>query len=111
MQKLEQPTGAISVSDPLHVAEIFANGPINLIGGKEFSVLTFTAVRADTEQLFVGSQNIKQTGVVVARIALPNEALHSLYSMLGWRSSCATPPGARNGFAEPRDRQPKSTLS
>jgi hypothetical protein len=83
MQKLEQPTGTISVSDPLHVAEIFANGPINLIGGKDFSVLTFTAVRADTEQLFVGSQNIKQTGVVVARIALPNEALHSLYSMLG----------------------------
>jgi hypothetical protein len=25
--------------------------------------------------------------------------------------SCATQPGARNGFAEPRDRQPKSTLS
>src|ERR1700704_5822709 len=24
---------------------------------------------------------------------------------------CATQPGARNGFAEPRDRQPKSTLS
>src|SRR6266404_9657766 len=25
--------------------------------------------------------------------------------------SCATQPGARNGFAEPGDRQPKSTLS
>ena len=82
MQRLEQPTGAISVSDPLHVAEIFANGPINLMGGKDFSVLTFTTVRADTEQLFAGGQSIKQTGVVVARIALPNEALHSLYSML-----------------------------
>src|SRR5436309_14772455 len=27
------------------------------------------------------------------------------------QSSCATPSRARNGFAEPRDRQPKSTLS
>src|SRR5260370_14703670 len=27
------------------------------------------------------------------------------------RSSCATQPGVGNGFAEPRDRQPKSTLS
>jgi hypothetical protein len=82
MQKIEQPVEKVSVSDPLHVAEIFASGPINLIGGKDFSVLTFTAIRADTEQLFAGSQNIKQTGVIVARIALPNEALHSLYSML-----------------------------
>ena len=83
MQKIEHPTQPVLVSDPLHIGEIFASGPINLMGGKDFSVLTFTAIRADTEQLFAGGQSIKQTGVVVARIALPNEALHSLYSMLG----------------------------
>jgi hypothetical protein len=85
VQKVEQPTQPVPVSDPLHVAEIFASGPINLMGGKDFSILTFAAIRADTEQSFAGSQNIKQAGVVVARIVLPNEALHSLYSMLSQR--------------------------
>jgi hypothetical protein len=95
MLKIEQPAERMSVSDPLHVAEIFASGPINLMGGKDFSILTFTAIRADTEQSFAGGQNIKQTGAVVARIALPNDALHSLHSMLNQRFGGGQTPAGR----------------
>jgi hypothetical protein len=93
MQKIEQPTQPPSISDPLHITEIFASGPINLMGGKDFSILTFTSIRADTERSFAGGQNIKQTGVVVARIALPNEVLHSLHSLLNQSFGGGQTPG------------------
>src|SRR6266404_6637000 len=40
-----------------------------------------------------------------------NDRCHHARDPLAAALGCATPSRARNGFAEPRDRQPKSTLS
>jgi hypothetical protein len=51
----------------------------------------------------------------VCRAQRPAAKIDAIATSVGdsapWRSSCATQSGARNGFAEPRDWQPKSTLS
>jgi hypothetical protein len=70
------------VSDPDHVPETFANGPMNCIIIGSVAQLTFTNIRPSANDLLKGSREPAIEAVVRARIVIPTEILPAIRDVL-----------------------------
>jgi hypothetical protein len=83
MPVMQPPTGPIQISDPDNVAELFINGPFNIINMGGMVQVTFATIRPDADDLFSGSSAPKFRGTVACRLLMPAELAQQLVRTLG----------------------------
>ena len=83
MPVMQAPTGPIEISDPNNVADLFVNGPFNVLNMGAMVQITFTTARPETGDLFKGNTTPKIRGIVTSRILMPTEMAQQLAKTLG----------------------------
>jgi hypothetical protein len=78
MPVMQPPTGPIEISDPNNVAEIFVNGPFNIMNAGGVVHFTLTAARPNPKELLEGSTSPEFQAIVACRLVMPLEMAQQL---------------------------------
>ncbi|MGA8651136.1 MAG: hypothetical protein WB677_11020 [Xanthobacteraceae bacterium] len=71
MAAMQPPTGPIEIADPNNVAELFVNGPFNIINMGGMLQITFTTMRPNANDLLSGKNPPEYRGTVTCRLLMP----------------------------------------
>ena len=82
MPVMQAPTGPIEISDPNNVADLFVNGPFNVLNMGAMVQITFTTVRPNSNDLFSGKTTPEFRGTVACRLLMPAELAQQLVRTL-----------------------------